>query len=89
MKKSYAKHKDKLEILGIDCRDTDAKWKAAVKKHEIPWLHVYNPNSSDLTEKYHITGYPTKVIINPQGNIVKTIIGEDPEFYTLLDELLK
>lgn len=89
MKKSYAKHKDKLEILGIDCRDTDAKWKAAVKKHEIPWLHVYNPNSSDLTEKYNITGYPTKVIINPQGNIVKTIIGEDPEFYTLLDELLK
>lgn len=89
MKKSYAKHKAKLEILGIDCNDTDARWKAAVKKHEIPWLHVYNPNSSDLAERYHITGFPTKVIINPQGNIVKTVIGEDPEFYALLDELLK
>lgn len=89
MKKAYAKHKDKLEILGIDCRDTDAKWKAAVKKHEIPWLHVYNPKDSDLTERYAIQGYPTKVIIDPQGNVVKTVVGEDPEFYTFLDELLK
>lgn len=89
MKKAYAKHKDKLEILGIDCRDTDAKWKAAVKKYEIPWLHVYNPKGSDLTERYTITGYPTKVIVDPKGDIVRTVIGEDPEFYTFLDELLK
>jgi len=89
MKKAYAKHKEKLEILGIDCNDTEAKWKAAVKKHELPWLHVYCPNTSSLTDDYNITGYPTKVIIDPQGNIVRTIVGEDPEFYTFLDELLK
>lgn len=89
MKKTYAKHRAKLEILGVDCRDTEAKWKAAVKKHELPWKHVYNPNESDLTTRYNITGYPTKVIIDPQGNIVRTVIGEDPAFYTFIDELLK
>lgn len=30
MKEVYAKYKDKMEILGIDCRDTEVKWKAAV-----------------------------------------------------------
>ena len=38
MKKYYEKYKGKLEILGIDCRDTEEKWKAAVEKHELPWL---------------------------------------------------
>ena len=31
MKKYYEKYKGKLEILGIDCRDTEEKWKAAVE----------------------------------------------------------
>ena len=32
---------------------------------------------------------PTKIIVDPQGIIVKTVVGEDPAFYTFLDELLK
>jgi thiol-disulfide isomerase/thioredoxin len=40
MKEAYTKYKDKMEILGVDCRDTEEKWKAAVKEHELPWLHV-------------------------------------------------
>lgn len=90
MKEYYAKYKDKgLEILGIDCRDTQAKWKAAVEKHQLPWLHVYCPNESDLTTRYAISGYPTKIVIGKDGNILRVVIGEDPEFYTYLDELLK
>ena len=87
MKKYYDKYKDKMEILGIDCNDTEQKWKAAVEKHQIPWKHVYNPKGSDLTEKYAISGFPTKIVIGPDGKIVKTVVGEDPAFYTFLDEL--
>ena len=87
MKEYYAKYPGKFEILGIDCNDTEEKWKDAVKKHELPWLHVYCPNESTLLADYGITGFPTKIIIGPDGKIVKTIIGEDPSFYTLLDEL--
>ena len=89
MKKYYEKYKSKLEILGVDCRDTQEKWKAAIAKYELPWKHVYNPDNSSLTADYAIEGYPTKVIIDPEGKIVKTIVGEDPEFYTFLDELFK
>lgn len=87
MKNYYEKYKGKFEIVGVDCNDTEAKWKAAVEKHQLPWLHVKN-ESKDLTpEKYAVTGYPTKVILNPDGTINKTIIGEDPEFYKYLDSL--
>ncbi len=87
MKEYYKKYPGKFEILGIDCNDTEQKWKDAVKKHELPWLHVYNPRGSNLTADYGITGFPTKIIVGPDGKIVKTIVGEDPAFYTLLDEL--
>ena len=89
MKEYYQKYKGKFEILGIDCNDTEDKWKAAVKKHELPWLHVYCPKESTLLSDYGITGFPTKIIIGPDGKIFKTIVGEDPAFYTLLDDLFK
>ena len=87
MKEYYEKYKGKFEILGIDCNDTPEKWKEAVKKHQLPWLHVYNPRDSKVTSDYAIQGFPTKIIVGPDGKIVKTITGESPEFYTLLDEL--
>ena len=89
MKEYYQKYAGKFEILGIDCNDTEQKWKDAVAKHELPWLHVYNPKTSSVLEDYGIQGFPTKIIIGPDGKIVKTIVGEDPSFYTLLDELFK
>ncbi|MBR5697723.1 MAG: TlpA family protein disulfide reductase [Prevotella sp.] len=89
MKEYYQKYKGKFEILGVDCNDTEAKWKDAVKKNELPWLHVYNPRDSKVLADYGVSGFPTKIIVGPDGKIVKTIVGEDPEFYTLLDELFK
>lgn len=89
MKEYYKKYAGKFEILGIDCNDTEEKWKAAVEKHNLPWLHVYNPRDSKVLEQYGVSGFPTKIIIDPEGKIVKSIVGEDPAFYTLLDSLFK
>ena len=89
MKNYYEKYNDRLEILGVDCSDTEEKWKAAVEKHELKWKHVYNPKDSKVEAMYAITGYPTKIIIDPEGKIVKTVVGEDPAFYEFLDELFK
>ena len=87
MKKYYEKYAGKFEIVGIDCRDTQEKWKAAVEKHELPWLHVYNSDADGTPDKYAIEGYPTKIIVDPEGNINKIVIGESEEFYEYLDEL--
>ena len=87
MKKYYAKYADRMEILGIDCGDSDQQWKEAVAKHQLPWKHVYNPRESKLLASYGIEGFPTKMVIDPQGKIVKIVVGEDPVFYTFLDQL--
>lgn len=89
MKEYYAKYAGKMEILGIDCNDSEDKWKAAVAELQLPWLHVYNNGDSQLLEKYGIEGFPTKVVIDPEGRIANVIVGEDPAFYTYLDKLFQ
>ena len=89
MKRYYQKYKDKMEILGMDCNDSKAKWKRAVEENALPWKQVYVPKGSDLFEAYRISAFPTKVIISPEGKVVNTVIGEDVKFYEMLDKLFK
>ena len=91
MKKMYAKYQGKLEVVGIDCRDTEDKWKAAVAKHELPWVNVINSTEEgkDLTTIYNVGGFPTKVIISPKGEIVDVVVGERPDFYDNIKKLMK
>ena len=90
MKDVYAKYKDDLEILGVDCQDSEKKWRAAVEQYDLPWLQVRCPDDmlDDLAEMYGIEGFPTKAVISPEGKLLKVVVGEDPEFYTYLDDLL-
>lgn len=87
MKVCYEKYADKFEIVGIDCRDTKEEWKDAVEQYALPWLHVYNSKEDDIPGIYGVQGYPTKIIIDPEGIINKIILGESDEFYEYLDWL--
>jgi thiol-disulfide isomerase/thioredoxin len=93
MKEYYAKYSSKVEFAGIACRDTEDKWRKAVRDNELNWLHVIDDASKDITRnvstKYGIKGYPTKIILDKDLNIVEIFIGESDEFYNKLDELFK
>lgn len=91
MKNIYEKYKGKLEIVGIDCNDTEEKWKSAVEKYEINWINVINSKekTQDLTTIYNISGFPTKLILSPEGTILKIVVGESPEFYEAIKSLVK
>lgn len=90
MKAAYEKYKDKMEIVSVDCRDTEAKWREAVAKYAMSWTQVRcDGKTCDLPTQYNVMGYPTKCIVGPDGKVVKTVIGEDPEFYKFLDTLFK
>jgi len=90
MKDVYAKYKDDLEILGVDCQDSEKKWRKAVEQYDLPWLQVRCPDDlmDDLAEMYGIEGFPTKAVVSPEGKLLKVVVGEDPEFYTYIDQLL-
>ncbi len=87
MKAYYQKYAGKFEILGLDAGDIPEDWKKAVKEHSLPWLHVQIPEDSKLLETYGIQGFPTKMVLDADGKILKIVVGEDPAFYTYLDEL--
>ena len=89
MKKVYEQYKDRMEIVGIDCGDTEEKWKEAVEEHQLPWVQVRNTSNTDLTVMYAVKGFPTKIVIDREGKIAKIVVGEDPAFYAYLDSLFK
>lgn len=89
MKKAYRKYKHKVVFVGIDCNDTEEKWKQAVAAHGIPWVNVRNAGQPDVAVMYGVSGYPTKIVIDRQGNIQKRVVGEDGEFYEYLDEIMR
>ncbi len=89
MKEYYTKYAGKFEIVGIDSGDTKQEWKAAVKEHSLTWKHVYCPEGNPLMEQYDISAFPTKMVIDPKGNMIYRVEGEDPAFYAFLDKLFK
>jgi len=90
MKIVYEKYKDKLEILGVACNEQSVNiWREAVKKYELPWLNVYNDKSSAVNVTYGIMGYPTKIVIDPEGTILIREQGEEESFYTKLESIIK
>lgn len=88
LKETYATLKPGLEVIGIDCRESEDAWRKGVAKYELPWVNVYNPDNSTLLADYHVQGFPTKVIINPEGKIVNITVGENPAFFDKLAELM-
>ena len=87
------RYKDKLEIVGIACNDTPEKWREAIGRHGLPWVHVINPRNAapgdDVTVRYAVEGYPTKIVIDPEGRIAARFVGESEEFYDKLAEMLE
>ncbi len=88
MTEYYNKYKDKLEIVGVACYDKEDKWKAAVSKHNVPWLHVFSPDGT-IEVRFGVIAYPYKVVISPKGKVIKCFKGETADFYKMLDEVLK
>lgn len=90
LKEAYNKYKDRLEVIGIDNRESVDDWKAGVKRYELPWVNVYNPQDdpAGIIAAYAVQGFPTKVIITPEGKIADITVGEDPSFFTKLDSLM-
>ncbi len=91
MKEAYEKHKgESFEIIGIACKDSQQEWLAGIKEHALPWVNLINQEAlmDDVSVRYAVEGYPTKIIIDPEGKITKIVVGEDPTFYTELDKVL-
>ena len=77
-----------MEIVGVACQDREERWKAAVRRSNIPWLQVFSPDGRTEV-RYGVKAYPFKVVLSPEGRVLKCFNGETEAFYKMLDRLLR
>lgn len=88
MKEYYEKFSNKVEFIGISCRDKETEWRNAINKYDLRWLHILNPyGANDLAVMYNVEAYPTKLLIDKDGILIQIFIGESDLFYQKLDSL--
>lgn len=83
----YDDSKDKLEFVGIGCNDTEEAFKKTIENYGVKWKNYIAKDN--ITVKYGVTGYPTKILVDPDGKIVLRYDGEDPKFYEEVVKFLK
>lgn len=93
MKQYYKRYADRMEIVGIACNDKEEQWRKTVTEQEMNWTNVLNPQGvgpeKSLLMNYEVSGFPTKIIITPEGRVHKVFIGETEDFYKEIDKIMK
>ncbi len=91
----YEKYGGKdFEIIGLAARDKEEAWKKAIVDDQLTWRHAnleLNEGGSDLPAKYNVAGYPTKILVDPEGNISVISVGyhekDDPIVLKMVEAL--
>ena len=88
MLKSYQeKYVDDLVILGINQGDTEKRITDFVEKNGYAWNQIMQ-KEYNLVEKFSVAGYPTKLLIDPEGKIIHRQLGDEGGILDLLDQRL-
>lgn len=85
LKELYAKYASKgFEIVGVASEKVSGQeqaekmWKAAVEKDGLTWTNVLNNETNmqqDVIAMYSVEGYPTQILLDPQGKIIARWLG--------------
>lgn len=82
-------YNDKVEILGI-AKDDREGWLSSIEKDNLNWIHLLNgKGEEDFVSKFNVTGYPTKILIAPDGTILHRESGESEAFYDKVKSFVK
>ena len=90
MREYRDRYKDKLQVVGIANDRNMNVWKSTIESANLNWPHIFSGKDElDFVAKFNVAGYPTKLIIGPDGKILYRGSGESADFYTKLEEFLK
>lgn len=81
--------KDKVKVLGI-ASDKDDKWRKAITDHQLDWQHILiGPGDQDFSTRLNVTGYPTKILVDPEGKIVYRSSGGGKDSFDKMTTIIK
>lgn len=77
LRKVSAKYKDKLHIVGLNLDTRKKMWEDTSEKDSITWINLSDGKGTfgGASYRYGIDGFPTYILINPQGIIVDRWMG--------------
>ena len=81
------KYAEDLVVLGINQGDSQKRIKDFVAKNEYSWTQIME-QEADLVAKFSVAGFPTKLLIDPEGKIIHRQLGNEGGILEVLDERL-
>ena len=58
-------------VIGINAYDPPAAYRKGLKDHSVTWISAYQGEAeAPIADLYRVEGYPTYVLLDPQGRIV-------------------
>lgn len=89
MKAFRDKYADKIQILGIANDKNTTYWKKVIDARGMNWPHILiGKGELDYVSKFNVQGFPTKILIDPQGIIRYRSVGESNEFYNEVAKII-
>lgn len=99
LKKLYEEYKSKgFEILGVSSEsgkpEDHQKWTTAIREDGMNWINVLSntsrsERSKGILNEYSVMVFPTKVLIDKNGVILRRFAGNTPENAEALEKVVK
>lgn len=89
LKKLGAAYPEQLHILGI-ASDKEVNWRKAVAHYDLSWIQILNGSSEfDFVARLNVTGFPTKILVDPNGKIVYRGSGGGEETFAKMADIIE
>ena len=89
LKKLRDSYPDQLRVLGI-ASDKNDSWRKAIEQHKLNWAHILNDKgSNNYVLRLNVTGFPTKILVDPNGTIVYRSTGGGETSFEKISEIIK
>ena len=70
--------RDRVVLISVSADQEEDKWRDFVAKKEMDW-HQYRDPEGSIQRTFGIHAFPTYIVIDPEGIVRQTIVGENPQ----------
>jgi len=89
MREFRDKHIDQIELLGIANDRNRESWKKVIETSELNWYHIFNGvGEKNFVQIFNVQGFPTKILISPEGVILNRTSGEEESYYDEIEKII-
>lgn len=81
----YSNNREILTVIGVNMVTNEDSWRETSKKDSITWVNLSDGKGTfaGISADYGVKGFPTYILINPEGVIIEKWMGYWPEVFKL------